>query len=101
MLLYYRKLSKTDFLNLKSGGWLSGKMVREKGAPEGSRVAINSQPGKNPTAARPNFKDLASDERTWNILDSCKNIAEKHNKSVAQVLQYDGLVMSFKNHLKF
>ena len=70
------------------GGWLTGKMVREKGsAPEGSRVAINSQQGKSPTAARPNWDDLASDERTWNILDSCKNIAEKHNKTIAQVKQ--------------
>ena len=76
-------------------------MVREKGAPEGSRVAINSQPGKNPTAARPNWKDLASDERTWNILDSCKNIAEKHDKSVAQVIKYEGFIISSKLQLKF
>jgi hypothetical protein len=64
-------------------------MVREKGsAPEGSRVAIHSQQGKTPTAARPNWNNLASDERTWNILDSCKNIAEKHNKSIAQVYKF-------------
>jgi hypothetical protein len=66
---------------------LSGKMVREKGsAPEGSRVAIFSQKGKIPNQARPNWDDLASDDRTWNILDACKKIAHNHNKTVAQVI---------------
>ena len=69
-----------------SGGWLSGKMVREKGcAPEGSRVAIFSQEGKVSNQAKPSWKDLALNERTWNILDSCKKIADEHQKTVAQV----------------
>ncbi len=68
------------------GGWLSGKMNRDVGsAPEGSRVANFSKEGKVPNQASPNWKGLASDDRTWAILDSCKKIAEKHGKTVAQV----------------
>ncbi len=75
-----------DYLTLSTGGWLSGKMVREEGkAPEGSRVFIHSQEGKVSNAARPSWNDLASDDRTWNVLDVCKEIAAKHNKTVAQV----------------
>ena len=73
---------KSSFL----GGWLSGKMIREAGsAPEGSRVANFSKEGKVPNQANPNWKGLASDDQTWDILDSCKRIAEKHGKTVAQV----------------
>ena len=62
-------------------------MIREAGsAPEGSRVANYSKEGKVPNQANPNWKGLASDDQTWDILDSCKRIAEKHGKTVAQVL---------------
>lgn len=69
------------------GGWLSGKMVREEGkAPEGSRVAIYSEEGRVPIDAKPDWKSLASEEKTWNVLGACKRIADKNNRTVAQVL---------------
>ena len=68
------------------GGRLSGKMIREVGrAPEGSRVAIYSQNGRIPNQDHPDWKGLASYDKTWNILDSCQSIVEKHGRTVAQV----------------
>ena len=68
------------------GGWLSGKMVREMGsAPEGSRVANFSKEGKVPNQAHPNWDEFASNDRAWKILDSCKKIAQRNIKTVAQV----------------
>lgn len=61
-------------------------MNRDAGkAPEGSRVAIYSQEGKVPNQARPNWENLASDARTWDVLDTCHQVADHNNKTVAQV----------------
>ena len=67
------------------GGWLSGKMKREAGAPEGSRVAYSQETGKSNQSA-PSFDDFGKDERTWRVLGACEEIGKKHGKSVAQVM---------------
>lgn len=69
-----------------SGGWLSGKMKRDVGAPpEGSRVHFQSQPGRKPQQSGPDWRSLAEDDRTWKVLDVCEKIAKNKGKSVAQV----------------
>ena len=61
-------------------------MVREAGkAPEGSRVAIYSEEGRIANQARPSWKMMASEERTWDVIDTCTKIARNNNKTVAQV----------------
>ena len=67
------------------GGWLTGKMNRETGsAPAGSRVATQTKDGvKN--EAGPNWNDLASKDKTWNILDKLREIGKSNKKTVSQV----------------
>jgi len=45
-------------------------MIRETGKPpEGSSVAIYSEEGRVTNEARPDWSSMASNERTWTVLD--------------------------------
>ncbi len=67
------------------GGFLTGKISRIEGkAPEGSRIAAATRIGSLQSPSHPSFDHL-NDDRTWKIIDLCREIAEKRGKSCAQV----------------
>ncbi|XP_035658708.1 1-deoxyxylulose-5-phosphate synthase YajO-like [Branchiostoma floridae] len=66
------------------GGLLTGKFKREAAAPEGSRIAHSTKTGHTFEAA-PDFEKAKKDDKTWNVLDVMKKVAEAHGKTVAQV----------------
>jgi aryl-alcohol dehydrogenase-like predicted oxidoreductase len=63
------------------GGWLSGKITREGGAPEGSRVAFAEKTGVK-LQSSPGM-ELATD-RTFDLLDALREIGAKNACSVPQ-----------------
>jgi aryl-alcohol dehydrogenase-like predicted oxidoreductase len=66
------------------GGWLSGKMQRGVGAPEGSRVAVVEKSGK-PMQSHPSFSQFADDERVWAVLGGLEAIAKEIGSTVPAV----------------
>lgn len=62
-----------------SGGWLSGKYVRDQ-APTGA-----TRLGENPTRGMEAWKARNADSRTWQVLDAVTSIAEAHGASASQV----------------
>jgi len=66
------------------GGWLSGKMSRNAGAPPaGSRVQATERDG-NKSQANPDWESMAGREQTWNIIDKLGEIAKVNKKNIAQ-----------------
>lgn len=63
------------------GGWLTGK-VTKSGAPEGSRIQHYET---NKQQRPPMFRDFASEEKTWKIIDTLKAVAGETGKTVPQV----------------
>jgi aryl-alcohol dehydrogenase-like predicted oxidoreductase len=62
------------------GGWLSGRYTREmSGPPEGSRVDTAGRQGWSETWA------AYANEHTWAILDVLREIAQAHDRPIAQV----------------
>ncbi|RWZ68098.1 aldo/keto reductase [Labedella populi] len=61
------------------GGWLSGKYERDV-PPTGS-----TRLGENPTRGMEAWQERNSDERTWNVVDAVKEIADGHGVSSSQV----------------
>ncbi|KAI8501426.1 hypothetical protein Bbelb_206970 [Branchiostoma belcheri] len=66
------------------GGLLTGKFKREADAPEGSRISHATKTGRVFEAA-PDFEKAKKDDKTWDILDVMKKVAEANGKTVAQV----------------
>jgi len=66
------------------GGWLSGKMVRGVGAPEGSRVAVAEASGKS-MQSHPSFSQFSGNEGVWELLAGVEAIAKEHGTSVPAV----------------
>lgn len=64
------------------GGWLSGKFKRDA-MPEGTRVATAEKTGKR-LQSHPGFSEF-NNESTWALLDAMKEIADAHDRTVAQV----------------
>lgn len=61
------------------GGWLSGKYERDV-PPTGS-----TRLGENPKRGMEAWQERNSDERTWNVVDAVKEIADAHGVSSSQV----------------
>ncbi len=62
------------------GGWLSGRYTRDmSGPPAGSRVATAEREGWSETWS------AYANEHTWRILDALQEIAQAHDRPVAQV----------------
>jgi aryl-alcohol dehydrogenase (NADP+) len=61
------------------GGWLSGKYERDV-PPTGS-----TRLGENPTRGMEAWQERNADERTWNVVDAVKEIANAHGVSSSQV----------------
>jgi aryl-alcohol dehydrogenase (NADP+) len=61
------------------GGWLSGKYERDV-PPTGS-----TRLGENPTRGMEAWQERNADERTWNVVDAVKDIADAHGVSSSQV----------------
>ncbi|XP_066272690.1 1-deoxyxylulose-5-phosphate synthase YajO-like [Branchiostoma lanceolatum] len=66
------------------GGLLTGKFKREGDAPEGTRISHSTKTGQTFEAA-PDFEKIKKDDKTWNVLDVMKKVAEAQGKTVAQV----------------
>jgi len=62
------------------GGWLTGKVTRDKKPEAGSRIEWAEKSGWQET----NFTKFATD-RTWNIIDTVLEIAKARNKAAASV----------------
>jgi len=65
------------------GGWLTGKITRDK-APEDSRVAWAESTGSKLQSA-PGFSSFSKDESVWTLLDTLSAIAKETSRSVPQV----------------
>ncbi|KAI8514855.1 hypothetical protein Bbelb_074460 [Branchiostoma belcheri] len=61
------------------GGLLTGKFTREADAPEGTRIAHSTKTGKVSESA-PDFEKAKKDEKTWDILDAMKKVAEANGE---------------------
>ena len=66
------------------GGWLTGKMVRGVGAPEGSRVAEVEKSGK-PMQSHPTYSQFAEDEAVWGLLAGLGELAAELRCAVPAV----------------
>lgn len=66
------------------GGWLSGKMVKGVGAPEGSRVDVIEKSGK-PMQSHPSFSQFSNDEAVWGILGGLEEIAKEIGSTIPAV----------------
>jgi len=67
-------------------GLLTGKFSRDNPPtdPSSSRIAWNEKnPMKDPTT--PSYSQYANDDKYWALIDAMKEIAKKHNATVAQV----------------
>lgn len=65
------------------GGWLSGKMSRETGAPADSRAAFSDAKGVK-LQSSPGFEDVAKRDSVWTLLDALRAVGDKHGATVAQ-----------------
>lgn len=66
------------------GGWLSGKITRTSGIPEGSRVQWAELTGSKLQSA-PGYSAMAQNEAVWTLIDGLQEIAEAVGGTVAQV----------------
>ncbi|XP_065840538.1 1-deoxyxylulose-5-phosphate synthase YajO-like [Oscarella lobularis] len=66
------------------GGWLTGKMTRDGGAPADSRAAWADEK-KRQSEATPGFSTYSNDEKVWNLLDVLQSVAKETGRSQAQV----------------
>lgn len=66
------------------GGWLSGKVDRSTGCPEGTRMAWAEATGTS-TQSGPSFSAFKEDEKTWALIDGLKAVAAELGVSVPQV----------------
>jgi len=66
------------------GGWLTGKMVKGVGAPEGSRVDTIEKSGK-PMQSHPSFSQFSNDEAVWSILGGLEEIAKEIGSTIPAV----------------
>ncbi|XP_078618069.1 1-deoxyxylulose-5-phosphate synthase YajO-like [Branchiostoma floridae x Branchiostoma japonicum] len=66
------------------GGLLTGKFKREADAPEGTRIEHVTKKGMVFEGV-PDFKKVKKDDKTWDILDVLKKVADAHGKTPAQV----------------
>jgi aryl-alcohol dehydrogenase-like predicted oxidoreductase len=66
------------------GGWLSGKVSRTTGIPEGTRMAWAEATGSS-TQSGPSYSMFKDDEKTWVLIDGLKEVAEEVGATVAQV----------------
>ncbi|CAH1254861.1 KCNAB1 [Branchiostoma lanceolatum] len=66
------------------GGLLTGKFERECDAPEGTRI-WHATKTKKINEAAPDFEKVKKDDKTWDILNVMKKVAEAQDKTVAQV----------------
>eukprot|EP00058_Branchiostoma_floridae_P019751 XP_002605241.1 hypothetical protein BRAFLDRAFT_126594 [Branchiostoma floridae] len=66
------------------GGLLTGKFKREADAPEGTRIEHVTKKGMIFEGV-PDFKKVKKDDKTWDILDVLKKVADAHGKTPAQV----------------
>ncbi|XP_066274333.1 1-deoxyxylulose-5-phosphate synthase YajO-like isoform X3 [Branchiostoma lanceolatum] len=66
------------------GGLLTGKFERECDAPEGTRISHATKTRKINEAA-PDFEKVKKDDKTWDILNVMKKVAEAQGKTPAQV----------------
>ncbi|QCB94495.1 aldo/keto reductase [Cellulomonas shaoxiangyii] len=62
-----------------AGGWLTGKYRRDVDPTGATRLGENPQRGMEAWAAR------NADERTWQVLDVLREVAEQHDASMSQV----------------
>lgn len=65
------------------GGWLTGKITRE-GAPEDCRVGWASGRAHH---SHPDFAWFKDNNQVFDVLDKCKEIADKKGRTVPQVAQ--------------
>jgi hypothetical protein len=65
-------------------GWLTGK-VTKSGAPEGSRIQHYET---NKQQRPPMFRDFASEEKTWKIIDTLKAVAGETGTQYAKMTGY-------------
>lgn len=65
------------------GGWLTGKITRDGGAPEGSRVGWAQSTGAK-MQSHPSF-DALNRDAVWALLDGMAAAAAAHGVTVAQV----------------
>jgi aryl-alcohol dehydrogenase-like predicted oxidoreductase len=61
------------------GGWLTGKYQREQAPAGATRLGENPDRGVEAYARRSRL------ERTWDVIDAVREVAEKHGTSMAQV----------------
>jgi aryl-alcohol dehydrogenase-like predicted oxidoreductase len=66
------------------GGWLSGKVNRASGVPEGSRLAWAEAAGSK-MQSHPSFSAFKDDERVWALIEGMEAVAKECGGSVAQV----------------
>lgn len=66
------------------GGWLSGKVDRSTGVPEGTRIAWSESTGSS-TQSGPSYSQFKDDEKTWNLIDGLKKVSTEIGASVPQV----------------
>ena len=62
-----------------AGGWLSGKYQRDVDPTGATRL------GENPTRGMEAWQARNDDERTWQVLDVVREVAEAHDASASQV----------------
>ena len=69
-------------------GMLTGKFSRDTvpNDPSSSRVAwVEEDPKKRAVQSQPSYSQYADDDKYWALIDVMKEIAKKHNATVAQV----------------
>lgn len=67
------------------GGWLSGKLKRETGPAEGSRIEWCSAAANRAHHSHPDWNWFATNEQAWAVIDKCEEIAKLQGKTVPQV----------------
>lgn len=70
------------------GGLLTGRFKRDTASidPTSSRVAwVEADPKGRASQSHPSFSQYKDDERYWALMETIKEIAQKHNATVAQV----------------
>ena len=66
------------------GGWLSGKVDRSTGCPEGTRIAWAEATGVS-LQSGPGFSVFKDDEKAWAIIDGLRAVARELGATVPQV----------------
>ena len=76
------------FFYILFSGMLTGKYKRGTVPtdPTSSRVAwVEEDPSKRWFESQPSYSEYANDDKYWALIDTMKEIAKKHNATVAQV----------------